>query len=392
MTYFCFISRIYQLINLSEAVVSLSLTPGALRPPVYSELLRPPLAKRMSNVRDFVAALARGGKDFNFIKTTTDDCYGENTLSRSQIYRIIKVVKEGKDAQDQRGHNTSKRVRTGGLVAAVAAAIAEDGRATVRELAQAHNTSFHTIHNILHDDLGLSKKSARWVPKLLSDAQKDERVRICQQLVAAVHRHSMAYLDSIVTMDETMVSLHTPETKKQSKRWVPKGQPGPIKARVHASRTKLMVIAFFDAKGLIYTNIVPKGKTVNAAYIVKTLGRFLVNLRQKRPQLAEQGFRFHWDNAPVHTAAVVKNWFAAHAIQLLEHAPYSPDLAPADFFLFTRVKELLAGTTIAADGVKQAWEGVTRTIAPEEFAAAFRRWFERSEKCVQIGGNYVEKS
>ena len=106
----------------------------------------------------------------------------------------------------------------------------------------------------------------------------------------------------------------------------------------------------------------------------------------------EQGFMFHWDNAPVHTAVTVKNWFANHAIPVLEHPPYSPDLAPADFFLFPKVKELLAGTNITADGIKQAWEGVTRTIAKEDFTAAFRRWYERCNKCVEIGGDYVEKS
>ena len=160
---------------------------------------------------------------------------------------------------------------------------------------------------------------------------------MCKKFVAAVHRHSKAWLNNIVTMDETMVSLHTPETKKQSKRWVPRGQPGPVKARVQASRTKHMVLAFFDAGGLIYSNIVPKGTAVNSVYILKVLRSFMKKLRQKRPRLAEQGFVFHWDNAPVHTAAAVREWFTANAIQRLEHPPYSPDLAPADFFLFPRV-------------------------------------------------------
>jgi len=346
----------------------------------------------MASARDFVAALASGGKDYNFIKSTTDDCYGEKTLSRSQIYKIMKTVKEGGDTSDQRGRSTEKNVKTADLIAAIAEAVNENGRLTVRELALSYNVSKDTIHSILRDDLGLSKKSARWVPKLLTDEQKQERVRVSEQFVAAVRRRGLGYLDTIVTMDETMISLHTPETKKQSKRWVPKGQPGPLKARVQASRTKHMVMAFFDAKGLIYTNVVPKGESVNAAYIVKALGRFLRYLKQKRPELAEQGFLFHWDNAPVHTAAVVKEWFAAHAIQVLEHPPYSPDLAPADFFLFPKVKELLAGKTIAASDVKKEWEGVTRTIGVDEYAAAFRRWLERSEKCIRIAGDYVEKS
>jgi histone-lysine N-methyltransferase SETMAR len=67
----------------------------------------------------------------------------------------------------------------------------------------------------------------------------------------------IAMLDNIVTMDETMVCHHTPETKKQSMQRVKKGQPGPLKARVHASRTKQMLLTFFDNKGVIYSHIVP---------------------------------------------------------------------------------------------------------------------------------------
>jgi histone-lysine N-methyltransferase SETMAR len=108
--------------------------------------------------------------------------------------------------------------------------------------------------------------------------------------------------------------------------------------------------------------------------------------------MAAQQWWFHWDNAPVHTAASVKEWMAAKGIKVLEHPPYSPDLASADFFLFRRVKEALAGTTLDQDSLKTAWEGVIRTITADDFATAFRRWFERAEKCVRIGGNFVEKS
>jgi histone-lysine N-methyltransferase SETMAR len=202
----------------------------------------------------------------------------------------------------------------------------------------------------------------------------------------------MAMLDNIVTMDETMVCHHTPATKKQSMQWVKKGQPGPIKAKVHASRTKQMLLAFFDSKGLIYSHIVPKGSTVNSNYIVKALGNFLKQLKKKRPQMVEQEWWFHWDNAPVHTAAVVQNWFAAHNIQRLDHPPYSPDLAPADFFLFRRVKEELAGQSLDEGTLKTTWERVVRSIGADEFATAFRRWYERCQKCIEIGGGYVEKT
>ncbi len=193
-------------------------------------------------------------------------------------------------------------------------------------------------------------------------------------------------------MDETMLSFHTPETKKQSKQWIEKGKPGPIKARVHASRTKQMVMAFFDSRGLIYSHIIPKGAKINATYIVMVLGIFLKKLRQKRPEMASREWFFHWDNALVHTPAVVQTWIAANNVQVLEHPPYLPDLAPADFFLFRRVKEELAGIRLTPETLKKTWDGVTRSIGLDEFAAAFRCWLDRCNKCIRLNGGYVEKS
>ena len=276
-------------------------------------------------------------------------------MSASQVYRIIALVKKGKNTKDQRPQNPKKTVRTPDIVASVAAAVENNRRLNIRKLAQKTHVSYGTIHNILHKDLGMSKKSARWVPKLLTEDQKRERARISQEFLELVEREEEEVLGKILTIDESMVSLHTPETKRQSMQWIKKGEPGPIKARVHATRSKVMVLAFFDQKGVVYTNYVPKGVTVNAAYILKILPIFIKKLRLKRPTLADGGWFLHWDNAPVHTAAAVRLWLEEHNVQVIPHPPYSPDLAPADFFLFPKVKELLAGQSLTVETVKLAW-------------------------------------
>ena len=127
-------------------------------------------------------------------------------------------------------------------------------------MASTYGVSNNTIHNTLQKGLNLSKKSGRWVPKLLSDNMKLERKRTSEALLAMVRHRSMAVLDNVVTMDKSAVSLHTPEMKRQSMQWLPKGQSGPIKAKVHTTRTKQMVLCFFNSKGLIYTNNVPGGQ------------------------------------------------------------------------------------------------------------------------------------
>jgi hypothetical protein len=70
-------------------------------------------------------------------------------------------------------------------------------------------------------------------------------------------------------------------------------------------------------------------------------------------------------------AASRKEWMAAKGIHVLEHPPYSPDLALVDFLLFRRVKEALTGITVDQDSLKNAWEGVIRTITTRVFATAF---------------------
>ncbi len=321
-----------------------------------------------------------------------ENVYGEKALKKTAIYAIIKKVKNRETTDDQRHLNGKKTVQTPALIASVAAVIEEDRQLSIEALATAHGTSISTIHAVLHDNLGLEKKSARWVPKLLSDDQKQQRVEVCTEFVATVHRCSLAMLDTIVTMDETMVCYHTPKTKQQSQQWIKKGQPGPLKAKVHASRTKQMLLAFFDCKGLIYSHTVPKGSIVNAMYIVKILDIFMKHMKKKRPVLVDQGWFFHWDNAPVHTAPIIQDWLTAHSVQVLRHTPYSPDLAPADFFLFRHMKNELAGVSLDHNSLKKEWEGVTRRISADEFATAFRRWYERCQKCIEIGGGYVEKT
>ena len=58
------------------------------------------------------------------------------------------------------------------------------------------------------------------------------------------------------------------------------------------------MLAFHDREGLIYTNMVPRGTTINAVYIISALKVFVKRMKQKRPLKKEAGFILHWDNAP----------------------------------------------------------------------------------------------
>jgi len=52
----------------------------------------------------------------------------------------------------------------------------------------------------------------------------------------------------------------------------------------------------------------------------------------------------HHDNAPAHNALGIWEFLAKYNIAVLDQPPYSPDLAPCDFFLFSKLKEVIKGT------------------------------------------------
>ena len=74
---------------------------------------------------------------------------------------------------------------------------------------------------------------------------------------------------------------------------------------MHASHMKQRVLAFFDADRIVNTKMVKKGQSVNSSFTVDALDSFLKIFSKIGPQLVEQGCIFHWDIAPVQTAAVV---------------------------------------------------------------------------------------
>ena len=101
-----------------------------------------------------------------------DAAFPNDGLSLSQIYRILKGVMNGEDMEDKRKYNPKKSKRTEEFINIVEEVVEVERRISIDQLASKFEVSKSTIHAVLHDDLNLSKKAARWVPKLLS---KDRR-------------------------------------------------------------------------------------------------------------------------------------------------------------------------------------------------------------------------
>ena len=98
------------------------------------------------------------------------------------------------------------------------------------------------------------------------------------------------------------------------------------------------MIPFFDSTGMIYMHWVPTGQRVNKEYYIEVLREFRRFLG-KRPALFKSGqWHFHQDNAPVHNSILVTDYLTKMGIKTGPQPLYSPDLAPCDFWLFSKLR------------------------------------------------------
>ena len=74
-------------------------------------------------------------------------------------------------------------------------------------------------------------------------------------------------------------------------------------------------------------------------------------------------------------------------IKTVPKPPYSPDLAPSDFWLFPKFKDC---SYERIEEMKEAVTKVIDTLTQEDFNGAFQKLLERYNKCIAAGGDYLE--
>ncbi|KAM7313634.1 putative histone-lysine N-methyltransferase SETMAR-like [Ixodes scapularis] len=216
----------------------------------------------------------------------------------------------------------------------------------------------------------MRKVCGKMVPKVLTSDMKEERLLKCQELHERFETDP-EFLDRVITGDETWIFEYDPESKRQSSEWHTTESPCQKKARMGKSRIKAMLIVFFDRKGVVQREFVPQGQTVNKEFYYEVLKRLRNRVRRVRKEICDNWI-LHHDNASSHTALIVSELLAKMCVPTLPQPPYSPDLAPPDFFLFPRIKRTLKGTRHRTlETVKAAATTLLKEVPVDGFQGAF---------------------
>ena len=111
------------------------------------------------------------------------------------------------------------------------------------------------------------------------------------------------------------------------------------------SKIKVMLIAFFDQKGMVHHEFVPEGETMNHHFYQQVLIHLHNQVQCSWWELcSDKSWVLHHDNTPAHKAISVRQLLVKKQITALDHPPYSPHLASWDFWLFSRLKDVMKET------------------------------------------------
>jgi histone-lysine N-methyltransferase SETMAR len=276
------------------------------------------------------------------------------------------------------GRPKDERIRT-----RIAEYMDHEPYASAREIANHLECDKNTVTKILRDELHMTKVNIRWIPKDLSDAQKSERVRIATQMLATLSdREEYKY---VFTQDETWIYLSNPRKMM----WISSGSTRPRAEKRAIGARKVMISVIFNQCGFASIVMLPPGETINKIFFAdEVIADFVENIKIPKPSSKKNNVKLHCDNAPAHR---INDTIRDLNISRFPHPPYSPDLAPCDFFLFGYLQTMLEGKYFE-DEIELLAEVqlILRSIPKATLLRVYDEWVARLHRCIEIHGNYVE--
>ena len=121
------------------------------------------------------------------------------------------------------------------------------------------------------------------------------------------------------------------------------------KFKTQPAADKVMATVFWDAKGVIMLDFLPKKSTISGMYYANLLDQLRTAIREKRRGKISKGVLLQQDNARFPPCKVAMDAVERNGYELIPHPAFSPDLAPSDFFLFPNLNKDIRGLHFRSD-------------------------------------------
>ncbi|GFY11151.1 protein GVQW3 [Trichonephila clavipes] len=243
--------------------------------------------------------------------------YGCCCLNKSNVFVWHKRFLDGSDVvEDDQLSGRPISFRAPDIIEKVQNFVANERCASLRMMVDSLNINKGTIRKILRENLGKIKVCAKFAPHTLSPEQKAMRLK------PGVFNMTLKQVEKVRNVEVRKFTVI------QKTRKIP-------------TKTKTMLITFFDARGIVRKEFLQTGEryAITCQYYIAVLKCLIDRIRRIRPEYrTENSWCLSHDNTPSHTSLVVLRILAKNNVCVLNHPPYSPNLPPCDHSVFSKLK------------------------------------------------------
>lgn len=259
--------------------------------------------------------------------------------------------------------------------------------ASARFIASEIGASPATVLNILVNRLGLQKRHFRWVPHVLSDSNKIERMNKCSAMLHYLRGLRPIQKLGVLMGDESWFFYDYPEVAKYCA--VDEELPAIVKRQINDK--KIMIFCCFNAERMILIDALPQNAKFNSTYMCDNILEGLRKEVLNDPKISRlKGKILQIDNARPHVSKQTSKKIEQIGFRKLDFPAYSPDVQPCDFFLFGYVKSQLKNAHCTSDSelINKVVE-ICQKIDKLTFSKVYDEWLIRLQRVIDNHGDYL---
>ena len=238
-------------------------------------------------------------------------------------------------------------------------------------------------------ELHLIFKHTRWIPHILKSSQKKERIKSSSKLFEVLEKSKRNSYRDIITGDQSWFLYKYPPDGA----WVLEDDEPPVFDNSRICIQKMMITIIWGVHGTYILDELPEGQHLNSEYFLQHI---LIPLECQKdniwPNRGRHRIWLHLDNCRVHNSKVTQTEIENFGFKRAPHPPYSPDLAPSDFYLFGYVKEKLKGHSFKdRESLFEAIRSIIEGISYANRVSVFDQWMYRCQWVSSNKGLYFPK-
>lgn len=314
-------------------------------------------------------------------------------VNKMFVYRTITRYNDTGSIAKRHGGGYPKTATSREMVRKVKARIQRNPRQSATKLAKSLNVSDSSIRRILKNELQLKPYKIQKVQGL-TPAQKAIRLQRARALKAL---HASGELENLVFSDEKIFTVQQYVNKQNDRVWLQGKSNENLDDRVAFRKQApayVMVWAAVTANGRSPLVFIDQGVKVNQqVYQQKVLNDALVPWAHN--QFGGNRWTFQQDSAPSHRARLTQQFLQHHVPQFIssqQWPPYSPDLNPMDFCIWSILQAKVSTTKYESVAkLKAALHREWNRIPQSHLRAACDAFVERLDAIIRAKGGHIEQ-